>query len=376
MPVYLDYSASTPIDSRVLAELNRVFTEVYGNADSRTHIYGAHAKELVERSRKSIASILDVASNEVLFTSGATESNNMAILGLERYGLENGKTHLITTAIEHKAVLEPMRALEKRGFEVDYVKPDSSGRIEAGLLLSLVRDNTLLVSVMHVNNETGIIQPVAQIGEELNKRGVLFHIDAAQSFGKINEELRRTRYDMLSLTGHKLRGPQGIGALVLRRRAYKRPPIQPMFFGGSQEFGYRPGTLAVPLIAALAKAAELAESEHTVLTAEAGQVKERLLQAVADVPYEINGNQTYCMPNIINISFLGVDAESVFTILKDTYAFSNGSACTSGSYAPSHVLTAMGLSEARINSALRISWWRDDPELDLTPLVQYIKSQI
>lgn len=376
MTIYLDYSASTPIDPRVLLEMNHVFIEVYGNADSRTHIYGARAKELVERSRKTIADLLEVAPNEVIFTSGATESNNLAILGLQQYGLESGKKHLITTAIEHKSVLEPMRVLEKRGFAVDYVAPDASGRIDASKLLGLVRDDTLLVSVMHVNNETGIIQPVDEIGEELYQRGVLFHIDAAQSFGKLNASLRNTRYDMLTLTAHKIRGPQGIGALILRRRNYKRPPLEPLFYGGPQEFGYRPGTVAVPLLVGLAKAALLIEEVHDQLVNECRRIRESLLQAIAELPHVINGDPDYCVPGVINISFPGVDAESVFAALKEEYAFSNGSACNSGSYASSHVLTAMGLPAAVINSALRISWWRDTEPIDFGPLVGFIKSQI
>lgn len=371
MPVYLDYCASAPIDQRVLTEVTRIFTEVYGNADSRTHVFGMQAKETVEKSRRIIGEVLDVDKSEVIFTSGATESDNMAILGLMDYGLESGKKHIITTAIEHKAVLEPMHQLEKKGFELDLIYPDSSGRIKAEDVLTRTRPDTLLVSIMHVNNETGIIQPIELIGEELDKRNILFHIDAAQSFGKLNDKLRKTKYNMLSLSGHKIQAPQGVGALVIKRKNYKRPPIKPLFLGGQQEYGFRPGTLPVPLIAGLAYAATLCEKEHCAWVKETKAIKERFLNSLKNLRYVINGDSNYCLPSIVNISFVGVDAESVFTALKDEYAFSNGSACTSKSYTPSHVLTAMGLSEDIINQALRISW-DNDTSVSFQKLVDYI----
>lgn len=372
MPIYLDYCASAPIDPRVLDEVTRIFKDVYGNADSRTHLYGTRAKEVVEKSRKTLADILAVDKSEVIFTSGATESDNMAILGLMDYGIETGKKHLITTAIEHKAVLESMHYLAGKGFELDIVYPDASGRIKTVDVLTKVRSDTLLVSVMHVNNETGIIQPVIEIGSELAKKDVLFHIDAAQSFGKLNDELRATKYDMLSLSSHKIQGPQGVGAIILKRKKYKRPPIKPLFYGGKQEFSFRPGTTPVPLVAGLALAADLSEREHFSWIKGCHLVKEQFLKAIHNLNYVINGDQDYCLPNVINISFLGVDSESIFTVLKDDYAFSNGSACNSGNYTPSHVLTAMGLDEHQINFALRISWNRDGfaPER----LIEYIKS--
>lgn len=374
MPIYLDYCASSPIDPRVLDEVTSIFKDAYGNADSRTHLFGTRAKEVVEKSRRTISDILQIDKSEVLFTSGATESNNMAILGLMDYGLESGKKHLVTTSIEHKAVLEPMHYLESKGFTVSFISPCSSGRVSAEDVLAQVREDTLLVSVMHVNNETGIIQPIEEIGKELEKRGILFHIDAAQSFCKLNDELRRTNYNMLSISGHKIGGPQGIGALILKRNNYKRPPLKPLFFGGKQEYGFRPGTTPVPLVAGLAKAAELCESEHTLWVERCRSIKNEFIQAIEGLKYVINGDQKYCIPNIINLSFLGVDSESIFTALKDEYAFSNGSACTSGSYEPSYVLKAMNLDENIINCALRISWNKHSfPHL---PLVQYLKAQL
>ncbi|MGI6647908.1 MAG: cysteine desulfurase family protein [Bacillota bacterium] len=373
MPIYLDYNASAPIDPRVLEEVTRIFTDIYGNADSRTHLFGTRAKEVVERARRTLGDILAIDKSEVIFTSGATESNNMAILGLMDYGLETGKKHLITTAIEHKAVLEPMHHLVSKGFELDIVYPDTSGRIKAEDVLSKVRPDTLLVSVMHVNNETGIIQPISEIGLELDKKDVLFHVDAAQSFGKLNDELRTAKYNMLSLSGHKIKGPQGVGGLVLKRKKYKRPPIKPLFYGGKQEYGFRPGTTPVPLVAGLAYAAELAEKEHASWLKNCQQVKEKLFKAIEGLNYVINGDQNYCLPNVINISFIGVDSESVFAALKNDYAISNGSACNSGSYTPSHVLTAMGLSDEIINSALRLSW-SSNHSIDFNKLLEYIKN--
>ena len=367
---YLDYFASAPIDPRVLDVMIDVYRNNFGNADSRTHVWGSAAKSIVERGRKSISDILSIDKSEIIFTSGATESDNTAILGLQEYAESSGKKHIITTAIEHKAVLESIRHMEKHGFNVDYVVPDETGRVTAEAILSLVKPDTLLVSVMHINNETGIIQPVSEIGESLSKMEVLFHIDAAQSFGKLNSELRKTKYDMMSISGHKIHAPQGIGALILRRKNYKRPPISPLLYGGQQEYSFRPGTTPVALVAGFAKAAELMNLEYPVLQNQLLAEKRRILKSFEGLSYAINGDQRYALPNILNVSFSGVDSESVFTALKDHYAISNGSACTSGSYAPSYVLAAMGLTKARISEALRISWWKEP--VDMTMLCQYV----
>ncbi|GBG56076.1 putative cysteine desulfurase IscS 1 [Sporomusaceae bacterium FL31] len=373
MPVYLDYCASAPIDQRVLSEVTRIFMNVYGNADSRTHLFGLQAKETVEKSRRTIAEILGLDKSEIIFTSGATESNNLAILGLLEYGLNIGKKHIITSAIEHKSVLEPMHYLKKKGFELELIYPDSSGRIKVEDVLSRTKKDTLLVSIMHVNNETGVIQPIEPIGEELSKQDILFHVDAAQSFGKLNGILRNTKYNMLSLSGHKIQAPQGIGALALKRKKYKRPPINPLFYGGQQEYGFRPGTLPVPLIAGFAYAALLSEQEKNVWEKNTMAIKEQFLNTIKDLRYVINGDPNYCLPNIINISFLGIDSESVFSALRGDYAFSNGSACTSSNYVPSYVLTAMGLREDIINQALRISWGSNS-NVEFKRFIEYIKS--
>ena len=374
MAVYLDYNASAPLDERVLERMIDVYRSHFGNADSRTHVFGTDAKEIVSASRKTIADILGVDSSDVFFTSGSTESNNMAILGLLDYALESGRNHFITTSIEHKSVLEAMKYLQSKGCTVDYVSPDCSGRIKPSQILELVTDKTLLVSMMHVNSETGIIQPIEEIGEALTETKSYFHIDATQGFGKLNDSLRNTKYNMLSMTAHKLGGPQGVGAFVLRRdRTYRRPPVKPLMYGGQQERGYRPGTTPVALVAGFALAAELCDKEALEHMERCRAIKESFLNAVADLPYTLNGDQEYCLPSTINVSFRGVDAEGIFLAIKDEYAFSNGSACNSGSHAPSYVLTAMGLDESRINEAIRISW-NYDTKVDFTALVHYIES--
>ena len=371
---YLDFCATTPLDPRVLAVMTDIYTNHPGNADSRTHVFGTDTKGIVLKARKTLAEILKIDPNEIIFTSGATESDNTAILGLREVGEQTGRKHLITTAIEHKAVLRPMKFLADHGFEVDFVSPDESGRVKAEDVLSKVRSDTLLVSVMHVNNETGVIQPVMEIGQALKDTETLFHVDAAQSFGKLNDELRALPYDMLSLTAHKIHGPQGIGALVLKRKNYKRPPVKPMLYGGQQEYGFRPGTTPVAMVAGLAKAAEIMDKEYPAMVAGLLEQKQKLLAAFEGFRYQINGDPAYTLPNILNISFEGVDSESVFVALKENYAISSGSACTSGSYDPSYVLLAMGLEPQRISQALRISWWNEP--VDPAPLVDYVKSMV
>jgi len=374
MAVYLDYNASSPVDERVLERMIEVYRLHFGNADSRTHVFGTDAKEIVSTSRKSIASILGVDSTDLFFTSGSTESNNMAILGLLEYAQTSERNHFITTAIEHKSVLETMKFLQSHGCTVDFVAPDASGRIKANQILDLVTDKTLLVSVMHVNSETGIIQPIEEIGDALAGTSTYFHIDATQGFGKLNDSLRCTKYDMMSLTAHKLGGPQGIGALILKRgRNYKRPPVKPLMYGGQQERGYRPGTTPVALVAGFALAAELCDKEASEHLSACAKIKESFLSAVSELDYAINGDPQYCLPSTINISFKGVDAEGIFLATKDDYAFSNGSACNSGSHAPSYVLEAMGLPESRINEAIRISW-NHNTKVDFQELVKYINS--
>ncbi|MBQ6207344.1 MAG: cysteine desulfurase [Oscillospiraceae bacterium] len=373
MAVYLDFNASAPLDFRVLERMTEVYRFHYGNADSRTHKFGADAKELVASSRRVLADILRVDAMDILFTSGATESNNMAVTGLLEYAQKSGKTHFITTAIEHKSVLEAMKYLQRHGCQVDFVRPDESGQIRPEQILPLVHEKTLLVSVMLANSETGVIQPVEEIGAALENSGAYFHIDATQGFGKLNDTLRRVRYDMMSFTAHKIGGPQGIGAFVFKRdRRYQRPPITPLMYGGPQERGYRPGTTPVALVAGFALAAELCEKESAAALEKCAEIKRNFLEAIRDTAYRLNGDQTHCLPTTVNVSFRGVDAEGIFLAMKEDYAFSNGSACNSGSHEPSYVLTAMGLDEQRVSEAVRISW-NAQTDVDFTALASYVR---
>lgn len=361
MSVYLDYNASAPIDLRVLDVMVDVYKNNIGNADSRTHNYGENARNIVENARKQVASLLAVSSDEVFFTSGATESNNIAIQGLREYAEKTNKKHIITTAIEHKAVLETVKYLSSEGFEVDIIAPDESGRVDANMILSKVKENTLLVSVMHVNNETGIIQPVKELGDELEKREVLFHIDATQSCGKLVDEIRGLKYNMLSFSAHKLMGPQGVGVLVLRKKLYRLPPVKAILFGGQQEHGIRPGTIPVALTAGCGKACEIAEYEYKKNNVYMHAIKEKVLAELdsSGVEYHINGNQEYCIGSTLNICIDGVSSEALMISTKQYCGLSNGSACTSKSYSPSYVLEAMGIPIEQIESSIRISWGPD-----------------
>ncbi len=358
MSTYLDYNASAPIDLRVLDCMVNVYKDSIGNADSRTHGFGEKARTVVEDARKQVASLLGISSDEIFFTSGATESNNIAIRGLVDYGKASGKMHIITTAIEHKAVLETVKHLSENGFEVEFVKPGINGRVSADDIVDKVREDTLLVSVMHVNNETGIIQPVKEIGDALEQKDVLFHVDATQSCGKLVDEIRSIKYNMLSFSAHKLMGPQGVGVLVLRKKRYKLPPVKNIMYGGQQEHGIRPGTIPVALVAGCGMACEIANKEYKDNEKKAREIKEAILKELdnSGIEYSLNGDPDYCVDNTLNICFEGVSSEALMLSTKQFCALSNGSACTSKSYEPSYVLVAMGLPEERIESSVRVSW--------------------
>lgn len=358
MGIYLDYNASSPLDLRVLEYMNEVYKNSYGNADSRTHEYGDNARKIVENARQNIALMLGRNKDEIFFTSGSTESNNIAILGLKSYAEKTGKKHIITSSIEHKAILESINILEKEGFKIDYVKPQRDGRIIAGDVLSLVTKNTLLVSIMHINNETGVIQPIKEIGNYLADKGVLFHTDATQSAGKLLNEIKELSYDMMSFCAHKMYGPQGIGVLVLKKRRYKLPPIQSIMYGGTQEHGIRPGTLPVALIAGFGKACSLAMEEYEKNDFKCKEIKKLLLSLLAKsgLEYKINGTQEYAISNTINISIKGISSEALILSTKKYCGISNGSACNSNEYKPSFVLNEMGLENDIIENAVRISW--------------------
>ena len=373
MSVYLDYNASTPIDSRVLDVIISVFKNHIGNADSRTHSFGESARTVVEDARARVASLLNVASNEIIFTSGATESNNIAIQGLREYAEKTGKKHIITTAIEHKSVIETAKRLALEGFDVDIISPDISGKVNEKELLSKVRDDTLLVSVMHVNNETGIIQPVKEIGEALCDMNVLFHIDATQSCGKLVEEIRVLKYDMLSFSAHKLMGPQGVGVLVLKKKSYKFPPVKNINYGGQQEHGIRPGTIPVALIAGCGEACEIAKKEYKNNNVRISEIKMKILEVLeySGIEYHINGDQNFCVESTLNICIEGVSSEALMISTKQYCGLSNGSACTSKNYAPSYVLVAMGVSLNDVESSIRISW---GPNIPIDEVIENLTS--
>ncbi len=373
MSIYLDCNATTPMESAVRSAILRFMAEEYGNAGSRTHDFGNRAKQAVERARDQLAAAAHVERDEVIFTSGATESNNLAILGLAPYGERHQKRHIVSTQIEHKAVLEPLEVLQSRGFDVTLLRPEPGGFVTPEAVRAALRPETLLVSVMHVNNETGVEQPIAGICNVLADHPAYFHVDAAQSFGKRNDPLKNARVDLVSISGHKIYGPKGVGALITRKRGYDRVPLQPLQYGGGQERGLRPGTLPVPLIVGLGLAAELATKHCADREQACRSFRERLLCGLAPLNPEFNGDQQRVLPHVINLAVPGLDAEAFMVATKHLIAISNGSACTSQSYRPSHVLEAMGLSPARIQSSLRISWCHLTPDVDWSEVVDAVQ---
>ena len=364
MSIYLDWNASAPIAPEVVETMMEVYRNQIGNADSRTHAYGEAVRAVVEHARKQVAALLGVTSAEVFFTSGATESSNIAIQGLAAYAEKSGRRHIITSAIEHKAVLETVKAMGRRGFAVDIVAPEPSGRVAKEKIMEKLRADTLLVSLMHVNNETGVIQPVEELGVELEKREILFHVDATQSCGKLVDELRRLKYRMLSFSAHKMRGPQGVGVLVLKKRDYKLPPVKAILYGGEQERGIRPGTIPAALAAGCGKACELAAMRYKEDGSKLQQIKAMLLQMIDEtgLAYSVNGDAEFCLPSTLNLSLHGISAEALMIAARGGCAISNGSACTSKSYAPSYVLAAMGVPEEQIESSIRLSWGAETDE--------------
>jgi cysteine desulfurase len=370
--VYLDYAATTPVLPEVLDIMLEVYRYNYGNAGSRSHLPGQSANGAVEKARRQIAAVLQVQKSDVIFTSGATEANNIALLGLAQWGKANGRQHIISTQIEHKAVLEPLEYLRRQGFDVDLVPVGHDGRVCAKDVIGRLRNDTLLVSVMHANNETGVIQPVEEIGEAIADTAAYFHVDAAQTFGKLVQELRRTRYDLVTASSHKVYGPQGVGALITRPRNSRRPPLAPLMWGGGQEQGLRPGTLPVALIAGFGMASEVMGASYQEWHKRCRLIKESVVSQLAIVEHAANGSLTHSVPNILNVRFPGVDSEALMLAVKDSLAFSNGSACTSSSYHPSHVLVAMGLTPDQVESSVRFSWGPHQSAIDIGPLVSAV----
>jgi cysteine desulfurase len=356
-PVYLDNHATTRTDPRVVEAMLPYFTEHYGNAASVSHRFGWEAEEAVERAREQVAQAIGAESREIVFTSGATESNNLAIKGVALAALRRGQ-HLVTASSEHKAVLDPMKRLAREGWDVTIVDCDETGRVSAEAVADAFTDQTVLVSIMSANNEVGTINPIAEIGRLCHDRRIVFHTDAAQAAAKVPIDVRRDPVDLLSISAHKFYGPKGIGALYVRRRD-PQVRLQPLLDGGGHERGFRSGTLAVPLIVGMGVAIELATAEIFDEATRLLALRERLHQAIAHrVPgIRLNGHPTDRLPGNLNLSFADVDGEALMMAIRDV-ALSSGSACSAADPEPSHVLRAMGLSEDLARSSLRFGLGR------------------
>ena len=356
LPVYLDYQATTPVDPRVLAAMLPYFTEKFGNPASTSHRFGRDAALAVENAREQIAAVIGADPREIVFTSGATESNNLAIKGAALFE-HSERRHIVTAATEHKCVLESCRALETRGFRVTYLPVERSGLVDLERLAEVLTDDTLLVSIMAVNNEIGIIQPVAEIGALCRARGIYFHTDAAQAVGKIPLDVDTMAIDLMSISGHKIYGPKGIGALYVRRRPRVR--LAPLFSGGGQERGLRSGTLPAPLCVGIGAAAALAEAEMAEESARLLDLRERLYRGLKGkvANLVVNGDAERRIAGNLNIAIPGIDAETLIANIEDL-AVSTGSACTSTSVEPSYVLQALGLGDDLARASLRIGLGR------------------
>jgi len=375
MSIYLDCNATTPIEPEVVENMNKYLTTDFGNEGSHTHSFGAVAKKAVQEATDQVVSLVNASRNEIIFTSGATESNNIAILGLKEFGLNNNKKHIITSAIEHKAVLEPIQELEKLGFEVDIINVDQSGRVNPKDIKDKIREDTLLISIMGVNNETGVIQPISEIIEIIKDHDCYFHVDAAQMFGKDIDTLSNKRIDLISISGHKIFGPKGIGALVTRLRNFNKPPLQPLFFGGGQQAKLRPGTLPVHLIVGLGTAAKIAKKNLKKRQEQNKKIYDQIIKLMKSLNGNLNGDEKYLLGNCINFSVPNVDAEAFMLTTKDLISVSNGSACTSSTYEPSHVIKAMTNDQDKLKGAIRISWCHlTDDKLPIDDIFSRVKN--
>jgi cysteine desulfurase len=353
-PLYLDYAATTPVDPVVAEAIGRCLADA-GNASSVTHVFGRRAAERIERARAEVAALIGAAPEEIVFTSGATESDNLAVLGAARANAYRGR-HIVSSRIEHKAVLDPVKRLEKEGFATTLLSPDRSGRIDPNTVAAALRPDTVLVSIMLVNNEIGVIQDIAAIGALCRARGVLFHSDAAQAVGKIPLDVHALPLDLMSVTAHKLYGPKGVGALYIRSEA--RAHLQPIVFGGGQERGLRPGTLPTHQIVGFGVACDLARRGLTAERERLVALRGRLERGLATVGGVLmNGEGAPCVPGICNVSFEGVEGESLVAGLHEL-AVSTGSACNSASAEPSYVLRALGRDTQLAQSSLRLSFGR------------------
>ena len=375
LPIYLDYSATTPVDPRVAEKMVQCLSPEgnFGNPASRSHVFGWRAEEAVEDARRQVADLINADPREIVWTSGATESDNLAIKGVANFYSKKGR-HIITSRIEHKAVLDTCRQLEREGYEVTFLEPDREGLITPEMVADALRDDTTLVSLMHVNNEIGVINDIAAIGELTRSRKVIFHVDAAQSAGKIPLDMESMKVDLLSISAHKLYGPKGIGALYVRRKPRVR--LEAQMHGGGHERGMRSGTLPTHQIVGLGEACRIAAAEMDGERARLEMLKDRLLSQIADLEeVHINGSLEQRVPGILNISFAYVEGESLMMSLKDL-AISSGSACTSASLEPSYVLRALGLSDELAHSSLRISLGRFTTEAEVDHAVAEIREAV
>ncbi|MBV8939142.1 MAG: IscS subfamily cysteine desulfurase [Alphaproteobacteria bacterium] len=374
LPIYLDYQATTPMDPRVLSAMIPYFTEKFGNPHSRSHAYGWEAEEASEIAREKIAGLIGADAKEIVFTSGATESNNLAIKGIARF-YKSRKNHIVTLVTEHKCVLDSCRHLEQEGFEVTYLPVESNGLVDLNKLQDAIRDNTVLVSVMAVNNEIGVIQPLIEIGRICREKGAFFHCDAAQGFGKIPLDVESMNIDAMSISGHKIYGPKGIGALYMRRRPRVR--LEPLVSGGGQERGFRSGTLPTPLAVGLGEAAAIAKAEMGTEAERLRSYYNRFLSELLDGIPEVylNGDRERRWPGNVNLSFAYVEGESMIMAIKDL-AVSSGSACTSASLEPSYVLRALGVGETLAHTSIRFGFGRFTTDAEIDYAIALIKGSI
>jgi len=364
-PIYLDYSATTPVDPRVAQKMIPFLTEKFGNPASRSHAFGWEAEAAVEEARANVAALVNADPKEIIWTSGATESNNLAIKGAAHFYSGKGK-HIITVKTEHKAVLDTFRELERQGFEATYLEVKDNGLVDMDELAQAIRKDTVLVSVMYVNNEIGVIQPIAEIGELCRAKGIVFHVDAAQATGKVVIDLQRLKVDLMSFCAHKTYGPKGIGALYVRRKPRVR--LEAQMHGGGHERGLRSGTLATHQIVGMGEAFRIAREEMAAENERIRYLRDKLLKGVTDIEEShINGDVEHRVPHNLNVSFNFVEGESLIMAIKDV-AVSSGSACTSASLEPSYVLRALGRSDELAHSSIRFTIGRftTEEEIDYT----------
>ena len=375
LPIYLDYNATTPVDKRVLEKVLPYFTEHFGNAASRSHLYGWTAQEAVENARQQVADLIGAEAKEIVFTSGATEANNLAIKGLYEL-FSSSKKHIITVQTEHKAVLDVCKHLEKLGCETTYLRPDSSGLISLEQIENAIRPETFLISVMYANNEIGTIQAIKEIGVFAQKHGILFHTDATQAVGKVNINVDDEHIDLLSLSGHKLYAPKGIGALYIKKKS-KASQLIAQIDGGRHERGFRSGTLNVTGIVGLGEACEIAKCELLAENQEISILRDKLEQGILQniIDVQVNGNIQNRLPNLTNISFAGVDGENLLMSFRDI-AVSSGSACTSATVEPSYVLKAIGLDDNLAYATIRFSLGKYTTEEEIDFTINYVKEVV